>query len=104
MMSKITLGEPHLSCGMMMENSNCGDEYMEGHHCCDNQYTNVDLDDNFAKTSFDLQLNPNFVAAFFSIFVLQQVENYDQNLDYFTDYFPPPLEEDLLVLYETFLI
>ena len=104
MMSKITLGEAHLSCGMEMMSSTCEDTHDDKHNCCDNEYTAIDVDDNFATSSFDLQLNPVFVIAFVSIFVVQEPDNYDQNLDYYKDYSPPPLGEDLQVLYDTFLI
>ena len=105
MMSKITLGETHLSCGMEMMTATYEDSHDdEKHNCCDNEYTTINVDDNFATSSFDIQLNPVFVIAFVSIFVAQEAENYDQNLDYYKDYRPPPLGEDLQVLYDTFLI
>jgi len=105
MMSKITLGEAHLSCGMEMKSSPCEEENQdEKHNCCENEYTTIDVDDNFATASFDLQLNPVFVIAFVSVFVVQGSDNYDENLDYYKDYSPPPLGEDLQVLYDTFLI
>ncbi len=104
MMTKVTLGEEHLSCGMVMEDSSCGDEHTEDHDCCDNEYTNVDTDDHFAKASFDIQFDTQFLIAFVSVFVLQQTRNFDNNLDFYKDYSPPPLGEDLQVLYDTFLI
>lgn len=108
MMSKITLGEAHLSCGMEMMTSTCEDSHDDAHddkhNCCDNEYTSINVDDNFATSSFDIQLNPVFVVAFVSVFVKQDAKNYDQNLDYYKDYSPPPLGEDLQVLYDTFLI
>ena len=105
MMSKITLGEAELSCGMEMKTSPCEEEGQdEKHNCCDNEYTTVDVDDNFATTSFDFQLNPVFVIAFVSVFVMQETDNYNENIDFYKDYSPPPLGEDLQVLYDTFLI
>ncbi|MEM7085119.1 MAG: hypothetical protein AAF489_02995 [Bacteroidota bacterium] len=104
MMSKITLGEEHLSCGMEMMSSTCEDSHEDDHNCCDNEYTTIDVDDNFATSSFDIQLSPVFVIAFVSVFVVQEPYNYDQNFDYYKDYSPPPLGEDLQVLYDTFLI
>lgn len=105
MMAKITLGEEHLSCGMAMEAINaCGDEQEKDHECCDNEYTQIDTDDNFSGVSFDFQLQPEFITAFVSVFVLQEVEVYTPKHDYYKDYSPPPLGENLLVLYETFLI
>ncbi|MBT8261830.1 MAG: hypothetical protein KJO05_03345 [Bacteroidia bacterium] len=103
MLSEITLGEKDLSCGMAMELPGCDDETDE-HDCCDNEYTKVDTDDTFAKASFEFDPGENFIFAFYSVFVLFQVENYPENPDFYKDYSPPPLERDLQVLYDTFLI
>ncbi|MDN3724503.1 hypothetical protein QRD02_08920 [Aequorivita sp. SDUM287046] len=108
MMAEITLGQKMLSCGMDAEahNSDCDEEseYSPSHECCDNHYTEVQIDDNFAKASFDLKLNKSFAATFVSVFVLQEVEIASAEKTFFADYSPPPLERDLNILYETFLI
>lgn len=108
MMSQITMGEKNLSCGMEeMENpAECAAESTaENHHdCCDNQIIKIQTDDNFAKASFDVKLNKTFVATFVSVFVLQEVDIASTEKTFFADYSPPPLEQDLNILYETFLI
>lgn len=104
MLSKVTLGEEHLSCGMVMEAPGCEDGDTEDHQCCDNHYTQVNTDDNFAKANFNIDVHPPFVAAFVSVFILQQVIDYEVNTDFFPKYHPPPLYKDIPVLYETFLI
>ncbi len=105
MMAKVTLGHEALSCGMaVMDDPGCEDESAKDHGCCDNKYTHVDTDDNFADVSFDVKLDPVFAASFVSVFLLHETVDFDTNNDYFKDYSPPPLEEDLCVLYETFLI
>ena len=104
MLSKITLGEVHLSCGMAMEAPGCEDGDTKDQHCCDNHYTQVNTDDNFAKASFNIDVHPPFVAAFVSVFVLQQLIDYEVTTDFFPTYHPPPLYKDIPVLYETFLI
>jgi hypothetical protein len=103
MLSEITLGEKDLSCGMVMELPGC-DEEADDHNCCDNQYTKVDTDDTFAKTSFEFNLDEKFVFAFTSVFLCVQTEIFPENQDFFKYYSPPPLERDLQVLYDTFLI
>ena len=108
MMAEVTLGEKHLSCGMEADApaSDCGDETAvpEKHDCCKNQITKIHTDDNFAKASFDLKLNKTFVATFVSVFVLEEVEITSAEKTFFADYNPPPLEQDLNILYDTFLI
>ena len=108
MMAVVTLGEKHLSCGMDEDfpDSDCGDEKAtaETHDCCKNHITKIQTDDNFAKASFDLNLNKTFVAAFVSVFQLDEVEITSTHKTFFADYNPPPLEQDLNILYENFLI
>lgn len=105
--SQITLGEKHLSCGMEDSTaSSCDDEMMlmEEDHCCQNQFTQIQTDENFAKASFDIGFHKTFIAAFVSVFALQEVEISATQKTFFADYNPPPLEQDLNILYETFLI
>ena len=108
MMAEVILGEKQLSCGMneAAPVSDCTDEDIapEAHDCCKNHITKIQTDDNFAKVSFDLKLNKTFVATFVSVFVLQEVEIPSTEKIFFADYSPPPLEQDLNILYETFLI
>lgn len=107
-MSEITLGEKHLSCGVEMDitDSDCADEnpILDSHDCCKNHITKIQIDENFAKASFDIKLNKTFVATFVSVFLLQEVEIASTQKTFFADYYPPPLEQDLNILYETFLI
>ena len=103
MLSEITLGEKELSCGMVMELPGC-DDNEEEHNCCDNQYTKVETDDSFNKSSFEVELSPDFLLSFVSVFILNTVEGYTTTHDSFRDHSPPPLERDYQVLYESFLI
>lgn len=108
MMAKITLGENHLSCGMEADttDSSCTDETTaaEAHDCCKNHITKIQTDDNFAKAAFDLKLNNNFFVTLVSVFELHEVEITSTQKTFFADYNPPPLEQNLNILYETFLI
>lgn len=103
MLSEITLGEKHLSCGMAMELPGC-DEEQEEPGCCDNEYTKVETDDTFEKSSFEIDFSPVFLEAFVSVFILKSVELPKEHDFNFKQHDPPPLDEDLQVLYETFLI
>ncbi len=105
-MAEITLGEKLLSCGMDDSEPDCTDVAVisEKDHCCENQFTKIHTDDNFAKASFDLKLNKTFVATFVSVFILQKVELASTEKIFIADYSPPPLERDITILYETFLI
>jgi hypothetical protein len=104
MLSEITLGEKHLSCGMVMDVPGCEDGTIQDHDCCDNHYTQVTTDDTFAKASFDIDLNKIVVAALVSVFIVQEPHNFPVTVNCFAEYHPPPLEQNFQVLYETFLI
>lgn len=103
-LSQITLGEQYLSCGMAMDKPSCEDGATPDHDCCNNHYTQVTIDDTFVKATFEIEFNKPFVAAFAAIFVLEQIENYVSNTNFFADYHPPPRQQHLYVLNETFLI
>lgn len=108
MRAGVTLGEKDLSCGMDADgqDSSCGDEDSapKAHDCCKNHITKVQTDDNFATASFELNLHKIFVATLVSVFMLKEAEVVSTPKTFFADYNPPPLEQDLNVLYETFLI
>ena len=103
MLATLTLGEEQLTCGMAMDDG-CEENPAEEHSCCDNQYTKINTDDNFNGTEFNVQLPVNFVAAFVSVFVLQEPLVIASQNHAYTTYNPPPLIKDIPVLYETFLI
>ena len=104
MLSKVTLGEEHLSCGMAMETSGCEDSDAKDHHCCDNQYTSVTTDDHFAKANLNIDFHQSFAIALVSVFVLQQMVEYETSQDNYALYHPPRLYKDISVLYDTFII
>ena len=104
MLSVITLGQKHLTCGVKMNSNTCNDENKDGHHCCKNKYENIDIDDNFAISPFDALLIVPFIKNFISVFVLQLVKFDQQSLQFYADYDPPPLNKDIPVLYQIFII
>jgi hypothetical protein len=104
MLSKVTLGETHLSCGMAMEASGCEDNDSETHHCCDTQYTAVSIDDNFTKANYDVGFYQTLAIVSFASFILENVVSYETSVDNYNLYHPPPSYKNITVLYETFLI
>lgn len=105
MVSKVTLGEEHLSCGMVMPNSACDDEHSdEGHFCCSNKYLKVSTDDQYAKVVFDFDFTTSWFVVSETLIVPLELELPEQEDNPFRFYRPPPLEFDYQVLFETFLI
>ena len=70
--STITLGEKDLSCGMKMDVKGCDNETQEDRHCCENKYENIDPDDNYSLSLFDLTMNVPFIASFIPIFIFKK--------------------------------
>lgn len=104
MLSKVTLGEEHLSCGMKMTSVCCEEEKQEDHGCCSNQYLKVLTDDHFAKVSFDFNFPNQWVPVLVTVLVPTELMLPQDPHAVFKEYLPPPLERDIQVLYETFLI
>lgn len=104
MESKITLGEEALSCGAKMGIPPKAVESHEKHSCCSNEYLQVNTDDHFSKVSFDFQFENQWVPALIEVLFLVKVEVPQVRQVVFGEYHPPPLRQNLQVLYETFLI
>lgn len=106
MLSQITLGEKDLSCGMGEgEDISCD---LDAEHvvdpCCQNHFIKIQTDENFAKASFDVSFQQFFIASYVSIFLLNEIEIISGKNIFFAEYNPPPIERDLNILYDTFLI
>lgn len=103
-LSTITFGEKDLSCGMSMDADDCDDKEQEPIDCCKNEYENIDIDDNFSLASFDVLINVPFIASLISVFVLQHTDFDTQSQHAYAYYDPPPIDRDLSVLYQVFII
>lgn len=104
MMAKITLGQKHLSCGMVSQDSACGDEHTEDHHCCDNNYTQISIDDATSVPTVVFTAPLQIVVWPLAIFQSQIVGYEDHGSTFYSAYDPPPLIKNIPVLYESFLI
>jgi hypothetical protein len=105
MMAKVTLGHERLSCGMAMVQTDCDQAHEnKTHSCCNNQYTQVDLDDTLAQTVFQFQITPTFnsINTAISSAVSEILKHQKEGV--YVKYNPPPLIKDLPVFFETFLI
>jgi len=116
--TKIIWGDTHLGCGMPDRTETCDThgESCEVSHgplaqnihfekvpCCKNEYHTVQITDEFVKDVAPQFLHVNFAVA--SIFTIQDLELYPKSTpQFYTEYNPPPLEKDLSILFQTFLI
>ncbi len=106
MLAKVTLGEESLSCGMNMKiyDPVCGDEKEESHSCCSNKYLKVTTDDHFNKVAFDFDFQGEWIFIPVETLEIQEIIVLSKKEFVRNYYRPPPLEQDLQILYETFLI
>ena len=108
--TKILLGESHLGCGMMEMEADCNDSELTNNDqvridivpCCQNKFQTIQGTDDFVKNAAQTVFNIDFAVAFLLTTL---------NLDLFSkathqpykEYISPPLEKDILVLFQTFL-
>lgn len=106
--SKLMLVKHGIDCGMTDMEQECEEEIHFGQQfspepCCQNEYQTFQVDDTF-KTPV-LQAAPNFI--FVAVFVqsfLNPARYTAKALPKYRDYTPPLLEQDIQVLFQSFLI
>ena len=106
MKSEIGFGEKHVDCGMNMpmdHSENNADNHQDPKSCCENITTQLQVDDEFQLKKHDVNLSLNFAMAFVQVFVFG-MEILPSGTTDFPPYSHPPLEQDLQVLYQSFLI
>ncbi|WP_420915753.1 HYC_CC_PP family protein [Algoriphagus taiwanensis] len=106
MKSEIGFGEKHVDCGMNMpmdHEENQDDNHQDPKSCCENVTTHLQVDDEVSLKKAEIQFNLNFAVALVQVFVfgLDPVSSETSPLP---TYYPPPIEQDLQVLHQTFLI
>lgn len=109
--SKILLGETHLGCSMMdikepcndSENSNKNKTNFDKTSCCENKYQTVQSTNEFVKDATQITLNVDFaITLVYATLNLELFPNSTQGV--YTAYHSPPIEKDIQVLFQTFLI
>ncbi len=109
--SKIILGETHLGCGMMDREESCKDSENSNKHktsfektpCCENQYQTIQPTEDFIQDATKIASNVEFAVAF--IYTTLNLDLFPKSSHpVYTEYISPPLEKDIPVLFQTFLI
>lgn len=109
--TKILLGETHLGCNMPDMEKPCN--YSENTHknrvsfdklpCCENEYQTVQVTNEFVKDVANIPFNIEFAVAF--IYTTLNLDLFPKSAHQFnTEYISLPLEKDIQVLFQTFLI
>ncbi|MEY1638646.1 HYC_CC_PP family protein [Tenuifilum osseticum] len=109
--TKIILGEKHLGCGMMgMEQPCDGSEHSNNNQvrfnnvpCCQNEFQTIQGTADFVKEAAQTVFNVDFTVAF--IYTTLNLDLFPKSTHrVYTEYISPPLEKDIQVLFQTFLI
>ncbi len=109
--TKVLIGDTHLECNMQDMEEPCDDSekpytdkvHLENHPCCENEYQTVQGTDVFLKEVAQQSFNINFAIAL--IYTNLNLELLSKSTAQFSaEYITPPLERDIQVLFQRFLI
>jgi hypothetical protein len=107
--TRIIYGGSHLlGCGMEDMNEPCEiplqhDDSFSKDQCCENHYQTFQTSDEFVNDSFQFSVSVDFALALvYAVLDINLSPQADRHLN--TAYLPPPLEKDIQVLFQTFII
>lgn len=103
-LSTFTFGEKDLTCGMTMDADDCDDSKSNTIPCCKNKYEKIDIDDNYSFATFDMQINIPFITSFISVFITKPFVGSKKTQNHYANYESPPINKDIPVLYQVFII
>tara|TARA_B100000609_G_C17115356_1_gene381980 strand:+ start:210 stop:590 length:381 start_codon:yes stop_codon:yes gene_type:complete len=104
---KLMIGHEHLDCGMADMDKECEGKSDEKAHldkmpCCENEYLNIEVEDEFKPSVDQTALNFDFVAAFVVSYL--EIFSSDQENPRYTAYDPPLVTQDIPILHQVFII
>ena len=103
--SKLMIGEHDLSCGMSEMDNACDSEVARfmAPGCCDNTTLSIETEEDYQKQAQKFSLDNSFLFAFSYTLLYSNSFNAEQSVAH-SDHHPPPLEQDYLSLYQSFLL
>lgn len=109
--SKILIGETHLECSMIDMDQSCDipvhndnkNTLLDNDLCCDNEYHTVQFTDEFINDAAQSIYKIDFAAAF--TYTTLNLDLFPKSThQFYTEYISPPIEKDIQVLFQSFLI
>lgn len=105
--AKLMIGHEHLDCGMADMDKECegksdGKSHLDKVPCCENEYLNIEVEDEFRPGVDQTALNFDFVAAFVVSYL--EIFSSDQENPRYTAYDPPLVTQDIPILHQVFII
>lgn len=106
--SVLAIGDQHLDCGMMEMKREVSDHpndkaIVSKSACCSNEYSVYDIEDQYNSNSQSESINTDFLFAFVYTYIINDLDISDEHKSLIC-YSPPPLEQDVQVLHQTFLL
>ena len=109
--TKIMLGETYLGCDMMDMEETCenadhsknNQASFENIPCCQNEFQTIQGTDDYVKDAVSIVFYVEFsVTYIYSMLNMDLFSRSTTNL--YSDFIPPPVEKDVQVLFQTFLL
>lgn len=93
-----------VSCGMeeAKKEMSCSNENQFNSNCCQNEFQTFLMIEDYVQQVFELNVSPSFIVFLFVTMDLN-LETGFKNLVYDV-YLPPPIQKDIPVLFQSFLI
>lgn len=107
--SKLVFGDHNLDCGMAdMDQKPCTTDpstlpEIKKKPCCENEYQSLDVEDDYKPSIVYSGISLDFVVAFTYAFFDWTGPSQSLSSQY-ANYYPPPIEQDIAVLYQVFRI
>ena len=106
--TSFSIGLHNPDCGMDNMDGTCetyptAEEQLIPQPCCENQHQLMQLDEKATIQPITILTNSVFLAAFIAVFV-QPIISADQTFTQNTEYRAPLPDEDIQVLFQTFII
>lgn len=106
--NSVSIGVGHLDCGMANMEIKCEananqETQIIPEPCCQNTHQFLQIDDNVDVRAAKIELNHDFVVALVQTFMDFRPFLQEAKIQ-FAEYSPPPLQQDVQVLFQSFLI
>lgn len=105
--TKLSLGNPELSCGMEETKIPCNQESpastIKSKSCCENQLLSLSTEDNIKQDNIQEEVHLKFVFTFVHSYFRIRFSETSSSCAY-SDYSTPLLRHNVQVLHQTFLI
>lgn len=102
------VGHHKLDCGMpemdrIKSVADLNEVIIQAEACCENEYQNFEIDSQFRPSIVQSPVNVDFVFAFVAVVFTNEAAAQTLQPSY-ANYTPPPIERDIPVLIQSFLI